>query len=141
MVKAKLFDELTPRELYELLKARAQTFVVEMDCAYLDMDDVDYRSLHVFFEENGVVTAYLRAFYLDGTTVKIGRVLTREHGRGHGRALMEAGLNAIRERLHPERIVMDSQQHAVGFYKKFGFKVTSDVFCEVGIPHVKMELP
>jgi ElaA protein len=35
---------------------------------------------------------------------------------------------------------MDAQKHAVGFYKKFGFKEVSDDFLEEGIVHVKMEL-
>ena len=51
--KAKLFNELTTKELYEILKARAEIFVVEQNCMYQDMDDTDYESLHVFYEEDG----------------------------------------------------------------------------------------
>lgn len=45
---AKYFQELTSVELYEILKARAQVFVVEQRCIYQDLDDVDYDSLHIF---------------------------------------------------------------------------------------------
>ena len=45
---AKYFQELTGVELYEILKARAQVFVVEQRCIYQDLDDVDYDSLHIF---------------------------------------------------------------------------------------------
>ena len=45
---AKYFQELTTVELYEILKARAQVFVVEQRCVYQDLDDVDYGSLHIF---------------------------------------------------------------------------------------------
>ena len=31
-------DELTTKELYELLKARAEIFVVEQNCVYQDLD-------------------------------------------------------------------------------------------------------
>ena len=48
---SKYFDELTTKELYEILKARAEIFVVEQNCVYQDLDDVDYRSLHIFCEE------------------------------------------------------------------------------------------
>ena len=48
---SKYFDELTTKELYEILKARAEIFVVEQICVYQDLDDVDYRSLHIFCEE------------------------------------------------------------------------------------------
>ena len=44
----KKFDELTTTELYEILKARA-VFVVEQNCVYQDLDDIDYDSLHVFY--------------------------------------------------------------------------------------------
>jgi ElaA protein len=42
---AKEFDELTTKELYEILKARAKVFIVEQGIQCQDMDDVDYRSL------------------------------------------------------------------------------------------------
>ena len=34
-----------------MLKARAEIFVVEQNCVYQDLDDKDYTSLHVFYEE------------------------------------------------------------------------------------------
>jgi ElaA protein len=83
-VVSKFFGELTTVELYELLKARAEIFVVEQNCVYQDLDDKDYRSLHVFYEEEKKVTAYLRAFVIEEGVVQMGRVLTREHGRGLG---------------------------------------------------------
>ena len=36
---SKQFDELTNRELYEILKSRAEIFVVEQNINYVDMDD------------------------------------------------------------------------------------------------------
>ena len=57
-LKSKYFGELTTKELYEILKARAEIFVVEQNCVYQDLDDLDYRSLHVFCQEDGIVTAF-----------------------------------------------------------------------------------
>lgn len=37
----KHFNELTTTELYEILKTRAEIFVVEQDCPYQDLDDKD----------------------------------------------------------------------------------------------------
>ena len=34
---------------------------------------------------------------------------------------------------------MDSAEKAVGFYKKYGYKIMSDIFYEDNRPHVKME--
>ena len=59
---AKTFSELSAREIYEILKSRMEIFLLEQDIKCLDADDVDYDSLHVFFEHEGRVVAYFRAF-------------------------------------------------------------------------------
>lgn len=139
LFKSKLFSELTAAEIYEILKARSKVFQFEQNIRYLDEDDVDYNSLHCFFEEDGRVTAYLRA-YLDGENIKIGRVLTITRGQGLGTLLMRRGIEAARERFGERVISIDAQKHAEGFYKKLGFVTTSGEFLEEGIVHVKMEL-
>ncbi len=139
---SKKFNELNAKELYEILKSRAEIFLIEQNIHYLDMDDVDYDSLHCFFMEDDRVIAYLRAFYQneDKTIVKIGRVLTLKHGKGIGNDLMIQSLQTIKEKLKCEKILIDAQKHAVGFYEKFGFKTISDDFLEEEILHVVMEL-
>ena len=137
---AKRFDELTPRELYEILRSRAEIFVVEQKISYVDMDGIDYNSLHCYIEDGGRVKAYLRAFYDEADSVRIGRVLTLTHGEGLGRELMLRSIDAIKEKLSAPLIYLSSQEHAVGFYEKLGFSVVSDVFYEEHIPHFKMEL-
>ena len=137
---AKFFEELTTVELYELLKARAEIFVVEQNCVYQDLDDKDYESLHVYYEESGKVLAYLRAFWKEKDVIQVGRVLTIEHGTGLGGKLLRVGLNCIKEKYHPQKIYIEAQCYAVGFYEREGFKICSDEFLEDGIPHVQMEL-
>lgn len=139
---AKYFDELTAAEVYEILKARAEIFVVEQKILYQDMDDIDYKSLHCFFAQKGKAVAYLRAFPVDGNgdIVRIGRVLTLQHGNGTGKELLEKGLAAIINRMNPKKIEVHAQKHAEGFYEKFGFKATAEDFFEAGIVHVPMEL-
>lgn len=53
---------------------------------------------------------------------------------------MQKSIVAIKEKLKCKKICIDAQKHAVGFYKKFGFRVSSDDFLEEGIVHQKMEL-
>ena len=139
---AKKFEELDIAELYEILKARAEIFIMEQNIHYQDMDNVDYKSLHCFFMEENKVIAYLRAFYQEDKNdiVRIGRVLTLRHGNGIGRELMEKSIVAIKEKMKCKKISMDAQKHAVGFYEKFGFQVVSDDFLEEGVVHVVMEL-
>ena len=139
---AKKFEELDIAELYEILKARAEIFIMEQNIHYQDLDNIDYKSLHCFFMEGNKVIAYLRAFYQEDNNdiVRIGRVLTLKHGNGIGRELMEKSITAIKEKMKCKKIIMDAQKHAVGFYKKFGFQVVSDDFLEEGVVHAVMEL-
>jgi len=137
---AKRFFELTTTELYEILKSRAEVFMLEQNIICQDMDGVDYSSLHCFMIDNNRVIAYLRAFNGDNGYVKIGRVLTINHGKGFGRMLMDKSLKVIKEKMPCEKIVLNSQKQAVEFYLKFGFRVVSDEFLEEGVPHFKMEL-
>ncbi len=136
----KRFEQLTGKEVYEILKARAEIFMMEQNIMYLDMDDIDYKSLHCFFMEEGRVLAYLRAFHEEegDEEVRIGRVLSIEHGKGHGKELMEKSIPVICEEMKTKNLVMDAQKYAIEFYEKFGFQVVSDEFWEEGILHVKM---
>jgi ElaA protein len=139
-MKSKFFSELSTRELYEILKIRAEIFVVEQNCVYQDMDDKDYDSLHVFYEDEGSIVAYLRAFVKDNDTVQMGRVLTLEHGKGLGGKLLKEGIEQIRKKQNPKKIYIEAQCYATGFYEREGFVVCSDEFLEDGIPHVQMIL-
>lgn len=137
---AKEFDKLTTTELYEILKARSAVFVVEQQCIYQDLDDLDYRSLHLFYRDQTAVAAYLRAFYKEKDVVQIGRVLTVKHGAGLGGRILHEGLKQVREKLPCRKIYIEAQSYAIGFYEREGFRVTSEEFLEDGIPHVQMEL-
>lgn len=137
---AKKFEELTSAEVYEILKARSAVFMLEQKILCLDMDDMDYESLHIFFEEKGKIIAYLRAFQTEVPgKVKIGRVLTRIRGTGLGRCLMEKAEASIREHFSANTILVSAQKQAVPFYEKCGFTAVSEEFLEENIPHIDME--
>lgn len=137
---AKYFNELTPGEVYEILKARSTVFMLEQGIRCLDMDDVDYKSLHIFSMEQGQIIAYLRAYTLSPEgDVKIGRVLTVRRGQGLGRSLMDESVRAIRAQMNGKHIFVDAQLQARPFYEKCGFTAVSDEFLEEGIPHIKMQ--
>ena len=139
---AKNFNELSLIELYEILKARSQIFIVERNMHCQDIDGVDLMARHYFIEENGKVLAYLRAFYVDDskTAVRIGRVLSITHGVGLGTDIMRKAIADIKENMKCQNICLDSQKSAIGFYEKLGFKTVSDLFLEEGVLHVKMQL-
>ena len=56
----KKFNQLMGEEIYKILALRNKVFIVEQECSYLDCDDKDLNSYHLFSKENEEVVAYLR---------------------------------------------------------------------------------
>ena len=137
---AKSFSELSLEELYEILKSRAEIFLLEQGIICQDLDDNDYKSLHCFFFDGKRVIAYLRAFLTDEDTVTIGRVLTLEHRSGIGSKLMKKSIEEIQKHFTCKKISVHAQKQAVGFYEKMGFTAVSDEFIEAGVVHITMEM-
>lgn len=137
----KTFQELTADELYELLRLRAEVFVVEQTCVYQDLDGRDRAALHLLLREGETLQAYARVLPA-GTafpTAGLGRVCTRSRGRGLGRAVVAAGIRAAREKLGAEEITIEAQSYVRGLYESFGFRQSSEEFLEDGIPHIQMK--
>lgn len=65
-------------------------------------------------------------------------VLNDLQGKGIGRALMTFAENIARDRGY-KVLSMHARKNATGFYEKMGYKVASDEFTEVTIPHYVME--
>ena len=82
----KTYNELTVDELYEILKLRSIVFVVEQNCVYQDIDDIDKRSYHIYMKEKDKpeIKVYLRVFEKDKDTAQIGRVVTEKDSRRKG---------------------------------------------------------
>ncbi len=59
-------------------------------------------------------------------------------GKGIGRVLMSFAENIARDHGY-RRITMHARKSVLGFYEKSGYKVCSDEFEEVTIPHHVME--
>ena len=136
----KSFSLLTIDELYELLRVRSEVFVVEQNCVYQDLDGDDQQSIHLWLTVESKVVALARVCPA-GTHMKevsIGRVITTERGKGFGRQIMLHAIDAAIEHFNAERIDIEAQEYAKGFYESVGFKQSSDAFMLDGIPHVKM---
>jgi len=138
----KSFTELTPAELYDILKLRSEVFVVEQQCIFLDMDDKDQDSRHLQGRLSDELVAACRILPpgLAYDEPSIGRVVgsPRYRGKGAGIALME---NAIREtiRLYGTLpIKIGAQLYLKRFYESLGFVQCSETYMEDDIPHIKM---
>lgn len=139
-VRVAAFAELSAETAYRLWALRAEVFVVEQDCPYLDLDgrDLEPATRHLWVERDGRPVATLRLLD-DGDRLRIGRVATRTDARGDGLA---AGLVTQALALAGEReVVLDAQSHLVDWYERFGFVPSGRGFVEDGIPHTPMSRP
>ena len=114
----------------------------------------------VFIQEQGVPEALewdehdadalqLLATQADGTPIGCARLLPDGHigrmavlpswrGRGVGRALLAAAIQAAQARGHTT-LQLSAQIHAAGFYADAGFVTVGEAYAEAGIPHVAMQ--
>lgn len=136
----KTFQELTVDELYELLRIRADVFVVEQDCVYQDLDGDDQRAIHLWPTVKDKIVAICRVCPAGThmTEVSIGRVITTERGKGYGKQIMQAAIDAAIRIFKAKLIDLEAQEYAKGFYENVGFVQSSEIFILDGIPHLKM---
>src|SRR5699024_2081175 len=140
----KNFNDLTVNELYNILKARVNVFVVEQACAYPEIDDYDQQSLHLFLEDNEQLIAYVRILptHSKYKEVSIGRVLVVEEYRGHGYAekIMNKAIDYIMTVWEENTIKIQAQHYLSEFYSALGFEQITDIYLEDYIPHIDMIL-
>jgi len=137
VIRSAPFDELDPRTLYSLLKLRAEVFVVEQQCPYLDPDgrDAEPGALHLWIEEDGAVVATLRLLTEADGRHRIGRVATAPAARGRGLA---GALTVEAVTIAGGPVVLDAQSQLVEWYQSLGFEVAGPEFVEDDIAHTPM---
>ncbi len=141
--KTKSFEELTNMELYNILRVRAEVFVVEQNCPYLDEDGKDPASFHLMgTNEQGALVAYSRILPagLAFKEASIGRVLTTSAARksGAGKELMHTAIRIIHEKYGEVPIRIGAQLYLKKFYEGLGFVQVSEMYLEDDIEHVEM---
>lgn len=138
----KHFSELTNDELYEILKARVDVFVVEQNCPYPEIDSKDLDAYHIFLRDEKAIAAYLRVLKsgVSFDVPALGRILTTRRGEGLGAEIVREGIKFAREKLNAREIKIEAQTYAQGFYEKLGFRQCSEPFMDDGIEHIVMQL-
>jgi ElaA protein len=135
------FDELSNRDLYEILQLRSAVFVVEQDCVFLDIDGRDHEPAteHLWIRDERGVAATARILHEHDDVWSIGRVVAHPDVRSTGlaaRLMIEAVDRA--EQRGARTIRLGAQAHLEGWYGRFGFAVSGPGYVEDGIPHVPM---
>lgn len=138
----KAFKELGPDELYDILRLRTEVFVVEQECIFQDMDNLDQGAVHLQGRIGSTLAATARilepgvAYY----EPSIGRVVSSPlfRKKGIGIALMRTAIDET-ERLYGQQpIKIGAQLYLKRFYEGFGFEQCSETYLEDNIPHIKM---
>lgn len=139
------FNDLSLRQLHDLLAARQAVFVVEQDCVYLDADGADFHSTHVMAYRQDALMAYCRLVDpgVKYAEASIGRVLTTNSARGLGlgKLLMVKAIEHIERAPVQTAIRISAQHYLEAFYQQFGFQTVSEPYDEDGIPHIEMLRP
>lgn len=127
-------------DIFEAQKVRKQVFQIEQGIdEKLDFDGKDFCADHflAFLDELAIGT--LRVRYPEAGLAKFERLAVSKNFRkmGIGKSLMDFAVLYLTDK-NIEKIFLDSQEHAKGFYEKLGFVQEGEVFEEAGIAHVKM---
>ena len=139
------FDELSPREVHDIFRARAAVFVVEQTCAFQDVDGADPQCWHLIGRGGGgegPVIAYCR-LVPPGVKYRepsIGRVITLPPARGigAGRTLMREAMARAQALWPGQPLRIGAQMYLKDFYGEFGFAQSSEPYDEDGIMHIEM---
>jgi ElaA protein len=143
-IYSKPFDELTPKELYDLLRLRSEVFVVEQNCVFLDMDNKDFYCDHVLiYTDQLVATSRLVPPGISYEEMSIGRIVSHRSARrtGVGKLLMQESLRLLKDKFGDGPVKIGAQYYLKDFYGRFGFVQCSDIYDEDGIDHILMLRP
>lgn len=138
----KIIDHGTP-EYLEMVRLRQDMLRSPLGLQ-LDPTELETEQKHVHigaFEEENLLGCCMLVKENDHTVrLRQMAVSDKLQRKGVGKALMNFAENIARDQGY-KNVIMHAREHAVGFYEKMGYKVTSPTFTEVTIPHVVMEKP
>jgi predicted GNAT family N-acyltransferase len=77
---------------------------------------------------------------INGRTLRLRQMAVQNNlqGKGIGASMMSFAENLARDKGFTT-LMMHARDSAIGFYEKFGYKVTGEPFTEVNLPHRIME--
>ncbi len=129
------------KTLEDAFKVRKVVFVDEQKVPpEEEIDQYEDESVHfVVYNDNDEPIGAGRLRNVNGYG-KIERicVLLDYRNTGIGKLLMEKIMQYAKDKGY-EKVKLNSQSHAIPFYEKLGFFITSEEFFEAGIPHRTME--
>ncbi|MDN8577984.1 GNAT family N-acetyltransferase [Corynebacterium sanguinis] len=132
---------LTALQAHALFKLRVDVFVVEQQCPFAEIDDIDAHpdTRHLLAWDDSELLGCARVFPTDSGS-RFGRFVVdpAARGTGLGHDIVRTGIDYTRR--FPGDLVIEAQSGLVGYYAGFGFVAEGEEFLDAGIPHVTMRL-
>ncbi|MCP8618127.1 GNAT family N-acetyltransferase [Salirhabdus salicampi] len=140
----KSFQQLSNNELYAILKERVDVFVVEQECPYPEIDNVDQDAIHYYLQIGERIAAYCRLIP-SGTKFEeasVGRVIVNRDFRGNGyaRTMLKNAILILLKDWGETSIKIQAQLYLEEFYQSVGFQTVSEPYMYDGILHIDMIL-
>jgi len=129
----------------ELMMIRQQVFINEQQVPVeLEWDEFDQQACHMLARltlehtKQAVGTARI---VIHQQIAHLGRmaVLKQYRGQGIGQAILAAAISYCRQ-TQAEKIILNAQLSALGFYQQAGFDISSEQFFDANIAHKQMTL-
>ena len=131
----------TPKEKQDAFSVRFSVFVEEQGVPEeIELDEHDDEAIHfICYASSGNPIAASRIRFTDNAG-KLERICVVKDYRGHsiGSKLIQLMEETILEK-DVHIATLHAQTHATEFYKRLGYRVTSEPFMDAGISHVAME--
>lgn len=126
----------------DALSIRKIVFVGEQAVApELEIDEWENQCLHIVgYDEKNKPQATARLLPLGEEKYKVQRVAVRKEDRskGYGRALMQE-VERLAVEMGAYALKLGAQNHALPFYAKLGYHISSEEYEEAGILHHDMQ--
>ena len=134
-------NELTGQQVYDVFLLRQQVFVIEQECLYPDIDNVDLDAHHCRYFIAGRLAGYLRLIPPSANELPaIGRVAVSRKYRKQGIAelMMQSAIERSGDLYPGNSIRLAAQTYLIEFYARLEFTPVGGSYIEDGIPHQDM---
>lgn len=140
MIQA-IWTEDTQSQIYQdSVAIRFEIFIDEQGYPdYSELDELEEETIHLVLYEDEQAIATNRIYQINNDTYRIERVAVRKIARKRGlgeRLLKEAEAKIIE--LGGKNITIKSEDIAIEFYKRFGYKPVGAEIMEYGFSHQAM---
>ncbi|WP_100113613.1 GNAT family N-acetyltransferase [Snodgrassella alvi] len=133
------FNELSSHDFYSIARLRIDTFMVEQQRIYHELDDWDLQARHVYYQRDEQILAYARMF-LAGTYFTFSRFVTHPsvRGTGLGDQLIKLIVHYAQKNCAEYPIKIEANRQVLKFYQRHGFQIQGAPYISDGIPYVHM---